>query len=277
MTAPSSDPEMAHSSDLQVVPGFGLEHHYHVGLEVDTTKHNPTESHSNSEKQAYNSAIPYNRRLCGLAPRNFWIIAVVGTIVMIGAAVGGGVGGSLASKSNSTAESPATVAESSVQPLTTSTASIVQSTDSTTPSLTSTVALTTTQITGPSYTLLRDCPSSNNTLYGISLGSTNMNFRKVCGKTYLNTLSSSQNAVNQKSSSLDNCINLCATYNVQNASAIASGQNNVCNAVCWRNSLANDDFPGQCFGFTTQNSSSAFVVSDEAKCDSAAWVDQQLI
>lgn len=35
-----------------------------------------------------------------------------------------------------------------------------------------------------------------------------------------------------------------------------------------------DEFPGQCFGYTTQNSSSAFIVNSEDICDSAAWINQ---
>jgi len=104
-----------------------------------------------------------------------------------------------------------------------------------------------------------------------------MNFRKMCGKTFLNiNAASNENSVNQKASSLDSCINLCAAYNVQSASSIALGHNQICNAVCWRNSLDNDDHPGTCFGFTTQNSSNAFVVSDQSFCDSAAWIDQTI-
>ncbi|TVY45587.1 hypothetical protein LSUB1_G000947 [Lachnellula subtilissima] len=308
MATPYSDLEVAPSSDPQVAPSSGLEHHKShcpAGLEIDNTKASPTKAHLLSSNEPYYSPANHDRRICGLALRKFWI-AVVGIVVIIGAALGGGVGGSLASKSsrvaktsfsnsgssvqrsttsatssgqstNSTTPSP-TSSEVSVQPPTTSAASSNQSTNSNAPSLTSTqAASTTTQIIGPSYTLLRDCPSSNNTLYGISLGQTTMNFRKMCGKTFLNINSASnENSVNQKASSLDSCINLCAAYNVQSASSIASGHNQVCNAVCWRNSLDNDDYPGNCFGFTTQNSSNAFMVSDQSFCDSAAWIDQMI-
>lgn len=282
MAAPYSGLEMVPSSDPQVTPGSGLEHHINyspAGLELYTTKSSPTQAHLRPDNEARNSPSPQHRRVCGLAFRTFWTTAAVGVVVVIGAAVGGGIGGSLASKSSSVAESSSPNLKSLVQTSTTSAASSGQSTNPTIASLTSTqVASTTSKIIGPSYTLLRDCPSSNNTLYGISLGSTTMNFRKVCGRSYRNILmATNENSVNQKASSLDSCIDLCASYNVQNATAIASGQNLVCNAVCWRNSLDNDTHPGYCFGFTTQNSSSAFVVSDEAKCDSAAWIDQRLL
>lgn len=45
---------------------------------------------------------PSRKRICGLAPMWFWI-ALIATIVIIGAAVGGGVGGSLSHKSSSNA------------------------------------------------------------------------------------------------------------------------------------------------------------------------------
>ncbi|TVY93522.1 hypothetical protein LAWI1_G002987 [Lachnellula willkommii] len=302
---------MVPSCDPQVTPSSGLEHcinYFPAGLELNTSKASSTAHlHSNDDNEARNSPSPQHRRVCGLTLGTFWTIAAVGIVVVIGAAVGGGVGGSLASKSSSVAASSSpglgslvhasttsaasngqstdsttlslTSSESSVQASTTSAASSDQSTNSAIPSLTSPqVALTTTQIIGPSYTLLRDCPSSNNTLYGITLGPNTMNFRKVCGRTYPNILgASNENSVSQKAASLDSCINLCASYNVQSASAIASGQSLVCNAVCWRNSLDHDDYPGNCFGFTTQNSSSAFVVTDEANCDSAAWIDQRIL
>ncbi|TVY16318.1 hypothetical protein LARI1_G006596 [Lachnellula arida] len=311
MAAPYSDLEMVPSCDPQVTLSSGLEYYinyFPAGLELDTSKASSTAHlHSDNDNEARNSPSTQHRRVCGLALRTFWTIVAVGIVVVIGAAVGGSVGGSLASKSSSVAASSSpnlgslvqasttsaassgqstnstipslTISESSMQPSTTFAASSDQSTTLTTPSLTSTqVALTTTQIIGPSYTLLRDCPSSNNTLYGITLGPTTMNFRKVCGRTYPNILgASNENLVNQKTSSLDSCINLCASYNVKSASAIASGQSLVCNAVCWRNSLDHDDYPGNCFGFTTQNSSSAFVVDDEANCDSAAWIDQRIL
>jgi hypothetical protein len=36
-----------------------------------------------------------------------------------------------------------------------------------------------------------------------------------------------------------------------------------CNAFCWGNGFIGDDFPGTCFGFTTQNSSSEFITQTE--------------
>ncbi|KUJ11646.1 uncharacterized protein LY89DRAFT_710127 [Mollisia scopiformis] len=201
--------------------------------------------------------------------QTFWILAGVIGIVVVAAAVGGGVGGSLGSKSTNTKNAAST-----------STAQIASTSSSSTPSSlsssTSTIPLSTSTITGgsPEYTLLSDCPSSNNTFYTVNVGQ-EMSFRKICGAAYLNAINGGD-VVNVRTLSLDDCIVECATYNFQNKTAIAAGNNNVCNSVCWRNTFTNDDFPGQCFGFTTQNSSSTFVVQNETICDSAAWIDQNI-
>lgn len=269
-------------SDLEVTPNSGAERYYEAGLEHDSvapapiSKYDASGAHIDSDKEVGASQ---NRRICGLAPKTFWIVAIIAIVVVIGAAVGGGVGGSVASKSGKNTESSPASSVTSAVAISSTSAQSSSSSQATTPSSTTSVALTTTQVIGPTYTLLRDCPSSNNTLYGVTLGSVAMNFRKVCGKSFLNSLvgQHGEDSVNQKAASLDSCINLCAAYNVQNATGIAAGQNSVCNAVCWRNSLDDDDFPGQCFGFTTQNSSNAFVVSTEGRCDSAAWIDQKIL
>ena len=100
-----------------------------------------------------------------------------------------------------------------------------------------------------------------------------MTFRKICNLSYQNSLNGFA-VVNSPTTSLDDCVNLCAAYNVQNQTEIAAGESDVCNAVCWRNTFVNDEFPGQCFGYTTQNSSNAFVVNQETICDAAAWINQ---
>jgi len=301
MAAPFSDLEVApKASDLEVAqnPPFNYQHKYdQAGLEYarigpNSPGPNSTEPHLESHKEAIDPPPPQRRRICGLTPRIFWIIAIALIVVVIGAAVGAGVGKSLASKSNNitgATPTPGSPIQLSSMSSTSSTSSIRStnsntplssggSTDSNTPSPTSrsTVAFTTTQVIGPKYTLQRDCPSTNNSLYSITLGSLSMNFRKICEKSYLNS-QSIQSSINVPTSNLDSCINLCAAWNVQKASSIASGQDSVCNAVCWRNGVYPNDFPGQCFGFTTQNSSNAFVVQDERECDSAAWIDQKFL
>lgn len=213
--------------------------------------------------------------MCGLAPRTFWILVAVAAIVMVGA-VAGGVGGSLAQKDTSrslytqytSAPLSSTITGSSAI------ASTTNLTTTSASSTTSTPSITTTQVPGPTSTILRDCPSSNNTLYSYGATDDPMEFRKICGLSYLNSQQASSGAVNQLSTSLDDCINICAAYNVQNRTEIADGSSFVCNAVCWRNGFVDDDFPGQCFGYATQNSSGEFVVAQQAKCDSAAWINQ---
>jgi hypothetical protein len=102
-----------------------------------------------------------------------------------------------------------------------------------------------------------------------------MSFRKICGLSYPNDLGST--VVNVATKSLNDCINLCAAYNVQIRADIKAGKAAVCNAVCWRNTFDNNEFPGQCFGYTSKRQAvggEGFAVQKEPICDSAAWVNQ---
>lgn len=99
-----------------------------------------------------------------------------------------------------------------------------------------------------------------------------MLFRQICGLSYLNSILPND-VVNQPTTSLGDCIDLCAAYNVQSQTDIAAGTSSICSAVCWRNTF-DTDFPGQCFGYTSQNSTGQFVVQQEAICASAAWINQ---
>ncbi|KFZ03897.1 hypothetical protein V502_10571 [Pseudogymnoascus sp. VKM F-4520 (FW-2644)] len=265
------------------------------------------------EKNAPSPPPPPNRVICGLAPRSFWIFLTVIIAIVVVGAVGGGVGGILAAKNSrdaSSAESspsPSALVQSADRvapsstgsPAATSSPGTLPSESKSTPSETSpseskstpsktsaskgpatpsptstTPSLTTTQIRGPSATLLSDCPSSNNTLYSVDIGSV-MSFRKLCGLSYPNDLGST--LVNVATNSLNDCINLCAAYNVQIRADIKAGKADVCNAVCWRNTFDNNEFPGQCFGYTSkknQTGGDGFAVQQESICDSAAWVNQ---
>lgn len=171
-------------SDLQVVPNddsySGLEHY-------NDTKAANFDSHKIFDPLAASPDSP--KLICGLAPKKFWIIAGVLLLVVIGAAVGGGVGGSLSQKNSDKAS---TASSSSATPTAqgqTSSGSPTSSatTGPITSSPTNTPALTTTEVAGPSTTLLRDCPSSNNTLYTLNIG-TSMTYRKYCNKAFLNTV-----------------------------------------------------------------------------------------
>ncbi|OBT43101.1 hypothetical protein VE00_05535 [Pseudogymnoascus sp. WSF 3629] len=182
---------------------------------------------------------------------------------------------SLLSESKSTLSETSTLGSKVTPSITSPTKSKSTLSSTTTPSPTSTTpSLTTTEIRGPSATLLSDCPSSNNTLYSVDIGSV-MSFRKICGLSYPNDLGST--VVNVATKSLNDCINLCAAYNVQIRADIKAGKAAVCNAVCWRNTFDNNEFPGQCFGYTSKRQAvggEGFAVQKEPICDSAAWVNQ---
>lgn len=199
-----------------------------------------------------------HKRICGLTERSFWTVFVLVAIIVVAAAVGGGIGGSSNKHKSNAVESSSSSAASTSSSATTATPS-------------SSVTISTTTIVGPSQTLLSDCPSSNNTIY--SAPSTSQLFRKLCGDSFLR-VNGTDNCVNQQTSSLDACIELCAAYNVQYSADIASSTRSVCNSVCWRATVVDDDFPGQCYGFTTFNRSETFARNSDDRCNSAALINQ---
>ncbi|CAO2654057.1 Nn.00g107900.m01.CDS01 [Neocucurbitaria sp. VM-36] len=230
-----------------------------------------------TNKIAYQSAADehaQSRTICGLRKRTFWIIVIV-AILVVAASVGGGVGGALSSRSSGSSSNSNSVSQSQ------SSAALDASTTPTPTSAEPSTSISTTQVVGPTTTLLRDCPSSNNSVYSTTFGSTTMQFRKACELSFLNA-NGIDSVVNKQLTSLDDCINACATYNIQNRTRIAQGTDRICNSVCWRNTFnkINDQAGGQCFGFTTQNNTQdgqstwRFRSPPETRCDSAALINQ---
>lgn len=131
---------------------------------------------------------------------------------------------------------------------------------------------TSTEVVGPTQTLYRDCPSSNNTIYN-GAGSSLYQFRKICARSFKQP---PVNVINQAVGSLNDCIDLCAAYNISNKTEIAAGKSSPCNSVCWRNNAKDPDWPGQCFGSTTFNSTAGFQIREEIICDSGAWINQNI-
>jgi hypothetical protein len=84
------------------------------------------------------------------------------------------------------------------------------------------------EIVGPSSTLLRDYPSSNHTVYSYGSATDPMLFRKYCGTLFYHDGVQNALSVNVAIDSLDNCIDLCASYNTQNRFGIADGSSTVC-------------------------------------------------
>ncbi|PMD40859.1 hypothetical protein L207DRAFT_512301 [Hyaloscypha variabilis F] len=268
-------------SDLEAVRENqqpGLEHDPMLHHQVLPDKYNAQYSdlqhapnpYGNQNQYQYPAAVqPAPQKLWGLAPKTFWIVFAIISIIVIGAAVGGGVGASQLHKS-STKSTANTDSSTSSAPPTSATSNLTPS-------------LTTTPVIGPSATLLRDCPSSNNTLLTVSPNPSNpQTFRKLCSTDFLKAASvpSTENVVNTQTTSLNDCIGLCAAYNEANKTSINDGAGYVCNAVCWRNGFVNDDFPGNCFGFTTANSTDslgtqAFDTTADGECDGAGWIDQR--
>jgi hypothetical protein len=259
--APHSDLEVAPNTDAPEVQKFA----YYA---PEPYKHDDTDTHKfpyATETEEQNHA----RTICGLRRRTSWIALIV-AIIVVAAAVGGGVGSTLVSKSSSsnstTSKADAPQSEASI-PSTTPTPTSVDTKPN----------ITTTSIVGPSSTILRDCPSSNDTLYDVTHGDTRMSFRKECDISFVN-VNGIDNAFGKPVQSLNDCIDLCAAFNINNRTQIAAGTSRICNAVCWRNTFdkINDWAGGMCFGFTSQNSSGTFryKLPAETRCDSAALINQ---
>lgn len=225
-------------------------------------------SPSYSETKLDRPAAPVNprRKCCGVVlTRTKIALLVIGLLLIIGG-IAGGVAGGLLSRNHSSSP-PA----SPSQPATTEASSAPHSdVESSTKTTQESVTITTSTEIGPTQTLYRDCPSSNNTVYN-AIGSAAYQFRKICGASYKQPRA---NVVNQAAASLNDCIDLCIAFNINNKTEIASGRSSPCNSVCWRNNVRDPDWPGQCFGSTTINSTAGFQYNDEDVCDSGAWINQ---
>jgi len=191
------------------------------------------------------------KAILGMRRKSFWrLILILGTVI-IAAGVGGALGGVLANRKN--------VNKASQQPDPTQSSGAATSSPAITNGGNSGAAKTTTPtpttatpspisislVVGPSSTLISDCPSSNQSVYSVQVSHTTFAFRKFCGLSFPNTLSATEALVNQITDSLDSCIELCAAWNI--AQATVSNSSSICQAVCWRNRFIDDDFPGQCF------------------------------
>jgi len=216
---------------------------------------------------AYAYEQPAPASICAPRRRTFWIVAIIAIIVVL-AAVGGGIGGALASRSSHSNSNAQTSATPSIAPQ----ASTTRETSSqpTPTSIESSKTITATRIVGPTSTILRDCPSSNDTLHDVTLGDTTMSFRKACDISAVNS-NGIWNAVQGITRTLDECIDLCASYNNMNKTQIRNSSNRICNSVCWRNTFdkINDWEGGHCFGFMSTNSSGTFNFKQppETRCD----------
>ncbi|KAF3032450.1 hypothetical protein E8E12_000774 [Didymella heteroderae] len=283
-------------SDLEVVaPNDAGAHKYTYYAPTDNPPEIVPSAGTDTNKIAYESAESQTKgpqTTCGLRRRTFWVLLGV-ALVVVAAAVGGGVGGALASRSssesskntsnsnsgsNSNSDSGSQTTQSRAQSSSTAPLS------SSTPIPSSTVVISTSTIVGPSNsavpTLLRDCPSSNDTLYTVTYGSTSYQYRKLCNNAYTN-INGVATSIQGVFSTLNECIDKCASYNRNNATRIKAGTDPLCNSVCWRNTFdeRNDWEGGHCFGFTTSNATvggqTQFRVTNTGDiCDSAALINQ---
>ncbi len=229
--APSSDPQ--YNSHTQEDPQV-----YYVGDE--------TRFHSDGGEKSTNERSP-SRKL-GLPTPYFWLLIILATILAIGISVGGALGGILSKKNHASSPSSATISAST--PISTS---ISVATGGITPASatpvtkisvtpTSVTSATSSTTTSPSLTLSRDCPGSNGTIFTASY-SPPQTYIKHCSWIYDSKFYTEGNAFSHDASTLDQCIELCAAYNILNA----TGPLGYCTTVGWRTDLT-QEFGGMCFG-----------------------------
>ncbi|KAI4690363.1 hypothetical protein J4E81_007516 [Alternaria sp. BMP 2799] len=98
--------------------------------------------------------------------------------------------------------------------------------------MSTTQTVSTTTILGPIYspqpTLLRDCPSANNTLRTVTHDNASYSFRKLCNGSYLNIRGVTAH-VQGIVKSLDECIDRCVQHNQDNRADIQAGKDPLCN------------------------------------------------
>ncbi|KAK2602129.1 hypothetical protein N8I77_008687 [Diaporthe amygdali] len=200
----------------------------------NTEEHHPEEHYAeeNHPEEPHPEAGPQKegtrKRICGLASRTFWVVLSVTAVAIVGAAVGIGIGVSIANRSRSTESLSSSSTSASASSISTASTSLVttspSSSTSDTPTTTSaqSTSVTTTSVVGPSATLYRDCPSSDETLYDITLGDKEYMFRKYCSTTMVAT---GDVLVSKYTADLNTCINQCAEYNYNNSTEIAAGAN----------------------------------------------------
>jgi hypothetical protein len=201
------------------------------------------------------AALSSDRRICGLSHKTF-IILVAAAIIIAAAALGGGLGSGLsANKATAPTLSSALPSTSSSNADTAVTAKVGT-------------------VNGSPTTLYHDCPASNNSLYSIEYSSTTYAFWKMCNSVFTN-LNQGPSRVNVRVSSLNDYVNLCAAWNENNITK--GNEDQVCSVVCWRYGFIDDDLLGQCFGYTTSNTTGGgFNVQSDNLCDGAAWINYQV-
>ncbi|KAK4181326.1 hypothetical protein QBC36DRAFT_306513 [Triangularia setosa] len=180
-------------------------------------------------------------RVLGLSPMTFWVVMIV-LVVMLAGGIGGGLAGGLAA-SNRSSTSEVTVATTS-RPGPTGSDTMSNAAEAT---ATATTTDPSSSTTVPSNlrvgTLATDggCPGINGTIYTPREGDgkpyANANFLKLCSTDFSDVVLSYRlhDILRVRVETLDQCIQICAEYNLSYHVAIAEGVpppgNSVCRAV----------------------------------------------
>lgn len=203
-------------------------------------------------------------RLCGLQRSSFFLFATLTTVLVVSAAVGGGVGSRLSRKGAKPSSSPANtvVLGPTVTVIQQDTATIsAASSSSNAPRITLAPSESYSVISSPTLTLSRDCPGSNGTTV-VTNDVPPQPFIKHCSWLYKTTPFV---LFGEVTSTLDDCIELCAAYTLLN------GTSN-CSWAAWRTDVTLE-LPGYCFGYNNsiEAGTGEPASGPDGSCDSALF------
>lgn len=189
-----SAPELQHQSGLEAVQP-GLETAYHGGIEkVPVPESRPI----NGDIYTNGSGLltPSQRRICGLRLPTFWLSLALMFVVILAAAVGGGVGGTIGRESRPSSSVTGSRSASGTNTAARSDAHTITRT------VTSQIAAATTRIA--------PCPEVN--MLNYTSNSTGLTYTQVCNID-ISPNESRQNLVNGVFDNFDACIAMCDSYN----------------------------------------------------------------
>ncbi|CAD0115519.1 unnamed protein product [Aureobasidium uvarum] len=212
----------------EVLPEHGLEYDdntYPVSDKYPVTSMDDYPASFNAQQYRDNNKPP--RIIFGMKVRSFLLVALVFVLIVVGAVVGGTVGRNASHTANAAAvandsSSSSTTISSSLAGVRTIAAS-GPTTTAATSATTTTAAASTTVLSTPTFTPLSACPTANNTLFISTISNTssllpptnntisNLTYTRYCDG---NTPADFKPLTSGFVYTFDDCIDLCAAYNV---------------------------------------------------------------
>ncbi|KAI4731337.1 hypothetical protein E4T49_00795 [Aureobasidium sp. EXF-10728] len=212
----------------EVLPEHGLEYDdntYPVSDKYPVTSMDDYPASFNGQQYRSNNKPP--RIIFGMKVRSFLLVALVFVLIVVGAVVGGTVGRNASHAANATAMANDQSSSSSTTSQSSAGVRTIAASGPTTTSATSATATipSTTALSTPTFTPLSACPSANNTLFVSTISNTSSlvspttNTTTPIDLTYTRYCDANKPADFKALTSgfvytFDDCIDLCAAYNV---------------------------------------------------------------